>query len=733
MLCARPDDMQPATQRSSRDVLKLGRYIVRCLTAQPDIWLLFLYKCGQLVAVNLHEPVARSVGILDELFQAQQGFPPEPDQLQRERREPRDRERAVRPVTIGSLPSSPRSPTDGRLSNRALCVASSSSSSSSSSSASPDSVSPASVSSLSPDNDQFRGMDEDDTDDGYSESDDEPFAYMTGRRFSRTPSTGEPRSRRSSSGCGSSYNSGGSCYNSGANSPWSSVTGRRRNSCTDIAEVADDTGSCRDTLSVNSYGMPQSGSTVSQRENSSFLPVTQPASAPTSPVGSPVSQLLSDLSNITLDPNWQAIKSTVRERNAAMFNNDLMADIYFVVGNPGHTQRIPSHKYILATGSSVFYAMFYGGLADTKEEIEVPDVEPTAFLTLLRYLYCDEIQLEPDTVLATLYVAKKYIVPHLARACVNYLETSLTAKNACLLLSQSRLFEEPELMQRCWEVIDAQAEIALHSDGFVDIDADTLQSVLGRETINCKETILWEAAMNWASAECSRREIEPTPSNKRQVLDSALYLLRLPAMSLEEFANGPAQMGMLTLEETVDLFLHYTASNKPRLTYPTKPRIGLKPQTCHRFQSCAYRSNQWRYRGRCDSIQFSVDRRVFIVGFGLYGSSTGASDYTVKIELKRLGRILAENNTKFFSDGSSNTFHVYFAHPVQVDPELFYTASAILDGAELSYFGQEGLSEINAGCVTFQFQCSSESTNGTGVQGGQIPELIFYGPISENH
>lgn len=55
-----------------------------------------------------------------------------------------------------------------------------------------------------------------------------------------------------------------------------------------------------------------------------------------------------------------------------------------------------------------------------------------------------------------MYVAKKYIVPHLARACVNYLETSLTAKNACLLLSQSRLFEEPDLMQRCWEVIDAQ-------------------------------------------------------------------------------------------------------------------------------------------------------------------------------------------------------------------------------------------------------------------------------------
>lgn len=88
---------------------------------------------------------------------------------------------------------------------------------------------------------------------------------------------------------------------------------------------------------------------------------------------------------------------------------------------------------------------------------------------------------------------------------------------------------------------------------------------------------------------------------------------------------------------------------------------------------------------------------------------------------------MAENNITFFSDGSSNTFRVYFEHPIQIEPESFYTASVILDGTELSYFGQEGMSEVTVGCTTFQFQGSSESTNGTGVQGGQIPELIFYG------
>ncbi|KAH8356391.1 hypothetical protein KR084_010529 [Drosophila pseudotakahashii] len=435
----------------------------------------------------------------------------------------------------------------------------------------------------------------------------------------------------------------------------------------------------------------------------------------------------------TADPNWQASKATVLERNAAMFNNELMSDVKFIVGGEfdiDPIQTIPAHKYILATGSSVFYAMFYGGLAENKQEIKVPDVEPTAFLTLLRYLYCDEIKLEPEHILATLYAAKKYIVPHLARACVNYLEVKLTAKNACLLLSQSRLFEEPELMQRCWEVIDAQAEMAVKSEDFVDIDLKTFESILSRETLNCKEIHLFEAALNWALNACEKMSIDDTPQNKRRLLGQALHLIRIPTMSLEEFANGVAQTGILSSQETIDMFLHFTAKMKPSLGFPTRSRAGLKTQVCHRFQSCAYRSNQWRYRGRCDSIQFSVDRRIFIVGFGLYGSSTGAANYNVKIELKRLGRTLAENDTKFFSDGSSNTFHVFFENPIQIEPECYYTASVILDGNELSFFGQEGMSEVLMGNVTFQFQCSSESTNGTGVQGGQIPELIFYGPTT---
>lgn len=86
----------------------------------------------------------------------------------------------------------------------------------------------------------------------------------------------------------------------------------------------------------------------------------------------------------TEEHNWQAGQVCVRDRNAVMFNNPLMSDVTFRVGAGGNVKKFPAHKYVLATGSSVFFAMFYGGLADDMKEVEIPDVEPVAFQNLLR-------------------------------------------------------------------------------------------------------------------------------------------------------------------------------------------------------------------------------------------------------------------------------------------------------------------------------------------------------------
>lgn len=82
-----------------------------------------------------------------------------------------------------------------------------------------------------------------------------------------------------------------------------------------------------------------------------------------------------------------------------------------------------------------------------------------------------------------------------------------------------------------------------------------------------------------------------------------------------------------------------------------------------------------------------MDRRVFIMGFGLYGSSNGSSDYVAQIELKQsFGAVLASGSSKYVSDGSSRTFRVFFDTPVQV---IYIYILKYFYGSQIFYLCQD--------------------------------------------
>ena len=56
-----------------------------------------------------------------------------------------------------------------------------------------------------------------------------------------------------------------------------------------------------------------------------------------------------------------------------------------------------------------------------------------------------------------------------------------------------------------------------------------------------------------------------------------------------------------------------------------------------RFQQI---ESRWGYSGTSDKIRFIVDRRIFVVGFGLYGSIHGPSEYDVTIQVKAVNLLL---------------------------------------------------------------------------------------------
>ncbi|XP_014674739.1 PREDICTED: BTB/POZ domain-containing protein 1-like [Priapulus caudatus] len=476
------------------------------------------------------------------------------------------------------------------------------------------------------------------------------------------------------------------------------------------------------------------GANLSRRSSSGLRPHSnRPAVAAAAAAAGRCSNALAH--NIGQYYNWQATKTTCRERLAFLFNNEILSDVHFMVGVPlPQQQRIPAHKFVLSVGSAVFDAMFNGPMSEDTTaalEIALPDVEPAAFLALLRFLYSDEVHIGPETVITTLYTAKKYAVPALEQHCVDFLKKNLSSDNAFMLLTQARLFDEPQLAALCLETIDKNTTEALAAEGFAEIDAETLVAVLERDTLRIREARLFGAIARWSEAECMRRQTAVVPETQRVVLGRALSLIRFPLMTVEEFANGPAQSGILTDREVVSLFLHFTVNPKPTVNFLDVPRCCMtgKEQTVCRFQKI---EGRWGYSGTSDRIRFLVDRRVFVVGFGLFGSIHGPAEYQVNIQIIHTGtgKHMGQNDTSFSCDGTNGTFRVMFHEPVEIAPNTNYTACATLKGPD-SHYGTKGLRKmvhesLTSAKVTFHFTYAAGNNNGTSVEDGQIPEVIFY-------
>ena len=127
------------------------------------------------------------------------------------------------------------------------------------------------------------------------------------------------------------------------------------------------------------------------------------------------------------DQGWQTTRNTLTERVEFLLNNSLMSDVSFVVRNAsGEEESLAAHKFVLAVSSPVFYAMFYGELAESKNKIVLPDSDSESFLEFLRFLYSDKVDLTGASVMQVSYLAKKYIVPELETACTNFLKEHLS-------------------------------------------------------------------------------------------------------------------------------------------------------------------------------------------------------------------------------------------------------------------------------------------------------------------
>jgi len=417
-----------------------------------------------------------------------------------------------------------------------------------------------------------------------------------------------------------------------------------------------------------------------------------------------------------------------------MFNNELLSDVKFVVrdsqGGSESIKKIPAHKFLLAISSPVFYAMFYGELAEKKDSVDVSDCDDhKSLLELFRFLYSDEVKLDADNVMQVLYLAKKYMLPSLADKCSEFLRQNLDASNVFHVLPDVQKYEEKDLENYCWEVIDKETDEAVKSDGFVTIEKSVLEELVERDSLNVREVELFKAVDCWATKECEKQGLVAEGSVKRMILgEQIVKAIRFPVMEQQEFADVVLDCDILTKKESFDLMKYFSSVLKFPMKFSEAKRHSSL-QRMSRFRSITNYIG-WNYpRGLRNSIVVSVDKAIKLHAVRLFGSENNEHSVTLKVTDSN-GVALVNKTGMFMSElveskrGDYQGFDIAFEPAVALQAGIQYSLEASISGSP-SWYGQVGSPRVEHAAVTFFFANRAGTVGCTNVSTGQFPEFLF--------
>ena len=424
--------------------------------------------------------------------------------------------------------------------------------------------------------------------------------------------------------------------------------------------------------------------------------------------------------------DWQSSKKTVLQRNAYMFDNELMSDVSFTCGESPHIFH--AHKYVLATSSAVFFAMFYGEIPPKEFPIHIEDAEEESFKEFLRFLYTDDCKITAENAIGVLYLAKKYLISSLTEKCCEILEASIKPENVFVVLEQAIQFDEKELEAKSWDIISKKTQECLNSEAFCNIGLHTLNALLKKKWLPVTEVELFKAVLKWTDSECARQgiNVEEDKTARRHILGDSVYEIRFLQMSQENIVKCVSPTEILTDAEIVRILKKINGLDVPDLKWKNCEKRKRTPVfSFRRFDSGKLKKNddlRWKYNGFSDALNLTVNKAVFFHGVGLLGDS-GGSQYKVKFSIKD-ETVTGTYTSKLDSDGVPG-YDIMLPKPISLLPNEEITIIATIEGPK-SYYSEEGKLSVKVHdiVITFKDAPSSLSKNGTKKIRGQFYKIF---------
>ena len=358
-----------------------------------------------------------------------------------------------------------------------------------------------------------------------------------------------------------------------------------------------------------------------------------------------------------------------------------------------------------------------------------------------RYLYTEDIELGPDSVMALMYTAKKYSVQSLVDACSNFLKSEINHENVCTILEQAHLFDESELYEQCLETIFAngKAVFSRQSTDYYSLCFDCMKTLLKSDKLVMKEELIFTSCLQWATEQCRRKDIDVTDENIREILGELLFLIRFPNMGMECFTELVSTSDILKDDEKVAIYQQMSRSYS-RLTptfdragsvfhatalFSSNPRELVDIHRASRFQEVAGSTfDFWLNDNSTDAISFSCSRDLRLVGVSVFCPfMEGTLKGTVAL-FDASNRCVARSGSLDIAYNDRKVHDVKFKRSVEIVKGKWYTVEQRMQGAK-SYLGREGCRQVVCKTVTFTFRRSPIDGNDTDIDSGQLPVLLY--------
>lgn len=405
-------------------------------------------------------------------------------------------------------------------------------------------------------------------------------------------------------------------------------------------------------------------------------------------------------------------------------NRPNLFDFQFLIG-PELTV-FHAHKLIFAIASPEFEKLFYFTESNLKEII-LDETKPETFQEFMNFIYFGKLELTSENVIEIFRLSKVYLMTQLTEECQAFMEKDINNENVLSFLELTNDFELNVLERNCLKRIGENSLELLKSQEFMEISRKSLEKIVKSELLTCKEIGIFDAVNEWTENSCVKNELEATSENKRMAAGDIVKQIRYETMSLEEFGKCSTGNTFLTKTEIIEIFQKLASKN-----VILNRRIGqLSLQKCFRFPAGPTKNFLIKNNKILSTIDFSVNQRIYLVGIGVYGTTTNIEEDKNYLHLIVTNKETVIGN--YFQtlkyDSSKQIHELYFDDPLLLEPIQKYDFSITkrCNDDLKNWKGVGGKAKLEENGVIFEMsECAPvRSDNSETVSEGIIASFIF--------